>query len=132
MAPYIIPATAEQEEWGVIRTKIITKLDGTKITTKFAPFVEVHYEIALTSSTIISQILDITKDACGAHCINSVKRCLFYRMEFDDSLRIKGDCYLFSHLAKAEENKYSYSYFNPSFFKNNERRFYEIKVRIFE
>ena len=137
MVAYILPLialytaiiSAEQEEWGAIKTKTITKLDGTMITTKFAQFVEVNYGLT-SSSTLILKADSVTKDACGAQCINSRQRCLFYRMEFYDSTRVRGDCWLYSHLAKAVENKYSYWYLNPLHNPGETRRAYEIKVRI--
>ena len=131
LAFYTAIISAEQEEWGAIKTKTITKLDGTTITTNFAQFVEVNYGLSTSSPTLILKADNVTKDACGAQCINSRQRCLFYRMEFYDPMRVRGDCWLYSHLAKVVENKYSYWYFNPLFSLNDKKRSYEIKVRAF-
>ncbi|XP_066910855.1 uncharacterized protein [Clytia hemisphaerica] len=127
LALCIALVTAEQEEWGDIKTKTITKLDGTKITTKSGQFFEVNYSLLTSSPTLILKLTGITKNACGAQCINSVTRCLFYRMKFENIARLKGDCWLYSHLAKAEENKYSFWHFNPAYNQHAKLRSYEIK-----
>ena len=128
VALYIVVAAAKQEEWGVIKTKTISKRDGTIIKTKFGKFVEVTYGIAKISPSFIKLQTNVTKANCAAQCLNSVERCLLYHIHFDDLSLTKGECVLFSNLGKAEENKYAYFYFNPFFTRNLQKKYYEIKV----
>ena len=120
---------ASKKEWGSIKTKIITKLDGTKIKTKYGSFVEVSYALVIVSPTFIKRQENTTKAGCATLCFNSLERCLFYQLNFYDASLTLGECALFSNLAKSQENKFSHYYSNPSFPRNSKQKYFEIKVR---